>query len=207
VTFSAAAPVDSMTAGATSRLSPESFRRRLILSSRLVRSRFLRPSDGCALQPRGARLSTSHKPAPRQPTNVHAMSYFKDAEEAYRYLGGVFRAADEHPEVGQALRASGITLRLEYTNPSATLTVRMVEPHIEVIEGETDIQPDVRLSMAADTANRYWRGEYNVAVGLAKGQVKAKGPVTTILKMVPLTKPLFPMYKEMCAEKDAAPVG
>jgi len=43
------------------------------------------------------------------------MSYFKDAEDAYRYLGGVFRAADEHPEVGQALRASGITLRLEYT--------------------------------------------------------------------------------------------
>src|SRR4051812_303814 len=80
------------------------------------------------------------------------MSYFMDAEEAYRYLGGVFRAADEHLEVGQALRASGITLRLEYTNPSATLTVRMVEPHIEVIEGETDIQPDVRLSMAADTA-------------------------------------------------------
>ena len=135
------------------------------------------------------------------------MSYFKDSEEAYSCLGGVFRAADEHPEVGQALRASGITLRLEYTNPSATLTVRMLEPHIEVIEGETDIQPDVRMSMAADTANKYWRGEYNVAVGLAKGQVKAKGPVTTILKMVPLTKPLFPMYKEMCAEKDAALVA
>jgi hypothetical protein len=63
------------------------------------------------------------------------------------------------------------------------------------------------MSMAADIANKYWRGEYNVAVGLAKGQVKAKGPVTTILKMVPLTKPLFPMYKEMCAEKDAAPVA
>ena len=147
--------------------------------------------------------------------------HFHDEEAAFTYLeskvwptgpicphcGGVFRVAEEHPEVGPALRASGITLRLEYTNPSATLTVRMVEPHIEVIEGETDIQPDVRMSMAADTANKYWRGEYNVAVGLAKGQVKAKGPVTTILKIVPLTKPLFPMYKEMCAEKDAALVA
>ena len=27
------------------------------------------------------------------------MSYFKDSEEAYSCLGGVFRAADEHPEV------------------------------------------------------------------------------------------------------------
>ena len=135
------------------------------------------------------------------------MTFFKDTDEVYKYLGGVFRAADEHPEVGPKLREAGITLRLEYSNPAAVITVRMVEPHIEVIEGDTDIQPDVRMSMAADTANKYWRGEYNVAVGLAKGQVKAKGPVTTILKMVPLTKPLFPMYKEMCAEKDAALVA
>ena len=61
--------------------------------------------------------------------------------------------------------------------------------------------------MPADIADKYWRGEDNVAVGLAKGQVKAKGPVTTILKMVPLTKPLFPVYKQLVAEKDAPPAG
>ena len=46
--------------------------------------------------------------------------------------------------------------------------------------------------------------EYNLAVGLAKGQVKAKGPVNKILKLVPLTRPVFPMYREMVAERDAA---
>ena len=135
------------------------------------------------------------------------MAYFRDADDAYKYLGGVFRAADDHPEVGPKLRASGITLRLEYSNPTAVLTVRLTEPHIEVIEGETDIEPDVKLAMSADTANKYWRGEYNVAVGLAKGEVKAKGPVTTILRLVPATKPLYPMYKELVADKDAAGVS
>src|SRR5438093_4365456 len=135
------------------------------------------------------------------------MTFFKDTDEVYKYLGGVFRAADEHPEVGPKLREAGITLRLEYSNPAAVITVRMVEPHIEVIEGESDIQPDVRMTMPADIGNKYWRGEYNVAVGLAKGQVKAKGPVTTILKMVPLTKPLYSVYRDLVAEKDAAPVG
>ena len=61
--------------------------------------------------------------------------------------------------------------------------------------------------MPADLADKYWRGEYNVAVGLAKGQVKAKGPVNKILKLVPLTKPLFPMYKDLVSEKDAAAVS
>ena len=38
-------------------------------------------------------------------------------------------------------------------------------------------------------------GEVNVTVALARGQIKAKGPVAKILKLVPLTKPVFPRYK------------
>ncbi len=49
---------------------------------------------------------------------------------------------------------------------------------------------DVKLYMTADIGDKFWRGEYNLGVGLAKGQVKAKGPVNKILKLVPLTKPL-----------------
>jgi hypothetical protein len=34
-----------------------------------------------------------------------------------------------------------------------------------------------------------------VTVALARGQIKASGPVAKILRLVPLTKPLFPRYK------------
>ena len=51
------------------------------------------------------------------------------------------------------------------------------------------------MSMEADTAHRFWLGEVNVTVALARGQIKAKGPVAKILKLVPLTKPVFPRYK------------
>jgi hypothetical protein len=131
------------------------------------------------------------------------MSYFTSAEEVYHYLGGVFREANGHPEVGPVLKASGLTLRLDYTGPDSSLTVLMKEPEIVVIEGDSDLDPGVRLAMSADNGNKFWRGEYNVAVGLAKGQVKAKGPVTQILKLVPLTKPLFPVYRELVGKKDA----
>jgi putative sterol carrier protein len=133
------------------------------------------------------------------------MAYFSDEQEVYKYLGGVFRLADEQPEVGPKLRAANITLQLNYSDPAASLTVRFQDP-VEVIDGGQDENADVKLSMPADIANRYWRGEYNLAVGLAKGQVKAKGPVNKILKLVPITKPLFPVYKELVAEKDRATV-
>jgi hypothetical protein len=131
------------------------------------------------------------------------VAYFQDADEVYRYIGGVFRLADEHPEAGPKLRAANITMQLNYSDPAASLTVKFQDP-MEVIDGGQDDSADVRLSMPADIAHKYWRGEYNLAVGLAKGAVKAKGPVNKILKLVPLTKPLFPIYKQLTDEKEKA---
>ena len=61
--------------------------------------------------------------------------------------------------------------------------------------GESQMEPEVTMSMAADTAHRFWLGQVNITVALARGQIKAKGPVAKILKLVPLTKPVFPRYK------------
>ena len=131
------------------------------------------------------------------------MAYFKDADEVYQYLGEVFRVAERHPDVGPKLRSAGVKLEVVYTDPASTIVINFAEP-MEVIDGGSAPDADVHLYMPADIADKYWRGEYNLAVGLAKGQVKAKGPVNKILKLVPLTKPIFSMYREMTADKDAA---
>jgi hypothetical protein len=131
------------------------------------------------------------------------MAYFKDESEVYKYIGGVFRLAAEHPEAGPKLRAANIIMQVNYSDPAASLTIKFQDP-VEVIDGGQDDSADVRLSMPADIAHQYWRGDYNLAVGLAKGAVKAKGPVNKILRLVPLTKPLFPMYRELTDEKDQA---
>jgi hypothetical protein len=34
-------------------------------------------------------------------------------------------------------------------------------------------------------------------MAIARGEIKPKGPVAKILKLVPLTKPIFPRYKAM----------
>ncbi len=66
--------------------------------------------------------------------------------------------------------------------------------------GDTDLEPEVVMTMDADTAHRFWLGKVNVTVALARGQMKAKGPVAKILKLVPLTKPIFPRYRAMLEE-------
>ena len=63
--------------------------------------------------------------------------------------------------------------------------------------GHTALEPEVIMTMEADTAHKFWLGKVNVTVALARGQMKAKGPVAKILKLVPLTKPVFPRYRQM----------
>lgn len=132
------------------------------------------------------------------------MAYFSDAAEVDQYIGGVFRAANEHPESGPKMRAADMVLKVYYTDPACEMNVHMRPDGMTTSLGPIEEKPDVTMMMKSDTGDKFWRGDYNLAVGLAKGEVKAKGPVNKILKLVPLTKPLFPMYRELVAEKDAA---
>jgi putative sterol carrier protein len=135
----------------------------------------------------------------------NSMSYFKDADEVYEYLGQMFSKARE-TDTGPKMATADIDLQIYYSDPESMMTVTMHGDNIDVFTGQDQPDADVKLYMPADIGDKYWRGEYNLAVGLAKGQVKAKGPVNKILKLVPLTKPLFPMYRDMIAVKDGAAV-
>lgn len=131
------------------------------------------------------------------------MGFFANGDELDKYIGGIFRQAGDNPEVGPKLKAAGINMRVEYSDPDCVVTIGFQDPMV-VDYGETDLVADITLIMPGDIADKFWRGEFNLAVGLAKGTVKAKGPVNKILKLVPLTKPLFPSYRALIAEKDAA---
>ena len=57
------------------------------------------------------------------------------------------------------------------------------------------------MTMDADTAHRFWLGQVNVTVALARGQIKAKGPVAKVLRLVPLARPVFPRYEAQLKEQ------
>ena len=87
-------------------------------------------------------------------------------------------------------------MRYEYSDPDAAITVRLEEGQPAVVEfGETEMEPEVTMSMSADTGHRFWLGGVNVTVALGRGEMRAVGPVAKILKLVPLAKPVFPRYR------------
>jgi putative sterol carrier protein len=124
------------------------------------------------------------------------VAYFKDAQEVYDTIGKLFVDIAEDQELAPKFRKADTIVRYEYSDPESVITVRLQEGQPGDVDfGESDMEPEVTMSMEADTAHRFWLGNVNVTVALARGEIKAKGPVAKILKLVPLTKPIFPRYK------------
>ena len=129
------------------------------------------------------------------------MALFKDAQDVYGTIGKLFEDLAVDDELGPKFRKADTIVQYQYRNPESQITVRMKEAEEPKVDlGPTDMEPEVVMSMEADTAHRFWLGKVNVTVALARGQMKAKGPVAKILKLVPLTKPIFPRYRALLEE-------
>jgi putative sterol carrier protein len=129
------------------------------------------------------------------------VAYFRDADEVYKYIGRLFEQLAEDEELGPKFRKANTIVQYQYRDPESQITVQLQEGEDGRVDcGETSLEPEVVMTMDADTAHRFWLGKVNVTVALARGQMKAKGPVAKILKLVPLTKPVFPRYRALLEE-------
>ncbi len=130
------------------------------------------------------------------------MAYFKDADEVYRYIGTLFQQLADDEELVPKFRKANTIVQYQYREPESQITVELLEDGEGRVDcGETTMEPEVVMTMEADTAHRFWLGKVNVTVALARGQMKAKGPVAKILKLVPLTKPIFPRYRQQLEDQ------
>lgn len=122
---------------------------------------------------------------------------FSDSETLYRVLGGFFEVLKRDPGIRDPLRNSGLCVRFQYHNPEATITIDARGPDVALFFGEDGAPvPEVTMSMAADTAHRFWLGKLNLVTALTRRQVVAKGNVPKTLRLLPILKPAFELYPE-----------
>jgi hypothetical protein len=125
------------------------------------------------------------------------MPYFADADEVYAHIGKLFQDIAADAELEPRLRRADTTVQQRLRRPDAQLTVRMLagEEPLQVDLGQTALRPDVVLQMDADTAHRLWLGRINVAVALARGDIRTRGPAASVLRLVPLIEPVSTRYQ------------
>ncbi len=112
-----------------------------------------------------------------------------------------FALMRDDPDIGPKLRAADTPQRFEFTDVEMVVNIRagrQGEPNL-AWEWSDDVswEPKVKMAMSSDIANSYFQGKENIAIAIARRRIKAGGDVKAALAIIPLTKPLFPRYREM----------
>lgn len=133
------------------------------------------------------------------------MAVFQSAEEVYTCIGGLFEKGARDPGMGTKVRESKLVIRFEYDDPASALTIDARNPapegqYFRVVRGDTDLNPDVLMTMKADIAHQFWLGKVNLTAALTRGQMKAKGPIQSIMRLLPAIRPAFDLYREHLRE-------
>lgn len=128
------------------------------------------------------------------------MAVFSDEAEVYEYLGGIFEIGTKKDGLADKLAGSGLVLRVRYTDPAAVITVDLPGKSVQT-GADCALNPTVELHMTADVGNLFWLGKLNLVTALGKGQVRAKGPVAKMIKLIPAAKQLFPEYRKLLVER------
>ncbi|MBN2283238.1 MAG: hypothetical protein JXO48_05045 [Deltaproteobacteria bacterium] len=130
------------------------------------------------------------------------MAVFESTEKMYEVLGGLFEILMKDPVMGQKFIDANIVIQFIIDGPDGYI---WLSNEGKVICGEADLKPTIQMWLSGDTCHKFWLQQVKLPVALAKGLVKAKGPMPKILKLLPMLKPAYQAYPDI-AKKFNLPI-
>jgi hypothetical protein len=130
------------------------------------------------------------------------MTGFKSPDEFREVMDKAFTMMSTDPDMGPKLRDARVPQRFEFPDLEMVVNITYSDG-----EGGQNLrwewsdavswEPKVEMTMDSDVANKYFQGKENVPIALARRRIKSGGDVKAALKLIPITKPVFAMYREM----------
>jgi putative sterol carrier protein len=130
------------------------------------------------------------------------MAEFQSASEFREVMDRAFTLMSIDPEMGPKLRNAQVPQRFEFPDQDAVVNITHDEEGGEhnlrwEWSDDVDWEPKVVMTMSSEVANRYFQGKENVPLALARRRIKSSGDIKSALKLIPITKPVFAMYRQM----------
>lgn len=131
------------------------------------------------------------------------MPYFEDIRVFYDLLVGVFDELMKDSQIRQKALDSKLLVKFVYREPEGEFWVDCRGEEVKVYPGgpQEEMAPDAVMSMELDTAHRFWCGQLNLLGALSSGEIEAEGSMPRLLKMLPVIKPAYEVYKNLLREK------
>jgi SCP-2 sterol transfer family len=131
----------------------------------------------------------------------------KNAKEFREVMDRVFEMMSTDPDMGPKLRDADTPQRFEFPDLDLVVNITAADDNSDgnnlVWEWSDDVawEPDVKMVMDSDVANKYFQGKENVAMAIARRRIKTSGNVKKALALIPITKPVYAKYRAMLEEE------
>jgi hypothetical protein len=131
------------------------------------------------------------------------MSGFASAAECREVITRAFELMSRDRDMGPKLRDADTPQRWEFPDLDLVVNVTAADegsgPDTLRWEWSDDVdwEPEVVMTMDSGVANRYFQGKENIAMSVARRRIKTSGNVKKALALVPVTKPVFALYRAM----------
>ena len=124
------------------------------------------------------------------------MAVFKNAAMMEEIFGEIWTRLINEEGLGEKLKENNLSVLYRIHDPEMVMYLDF-EGVLFGKEAEAK-KPTVVESMDSDIVHKFWLKKLNVPKALALRQIKAKGPVTKLLQLLPLLKPAQEIYPEYC---------
>jgi hypothetical protein len=124
------------------------------------------------------------------------MPVFSNTEKMYEVLGELFNALLGDTTAREKFLESDIIIKFDIHDPAGQIWISN-EDGGKVICGSTQLKPTIEMTLSGDSCHKFWLQELTMPVALAKGLIKAKGPMPKVIKLLPLLKPAYVAYPEI----------
>ena len=124
------------------------------------------------------------------------MAAFQSSDELRKILGGFLEQVTADPELGPKFASAGLTVLINYTDPDVTILLDCTQnPPVVDLDPSEGTEGEFKMWMKADDGHKFWQGKFNVALAMAKKQVKVEGPLAKMMKLLPAMTPAYPKYR------------
>lgn len=131
------------------------------------------------------------------------MAVFSSQQEAEETLQAFLTHITSDPELRPKFVAAATSFRANYHEPDCFVSlVTTVDPPV-VKSGDAAKAEDVEVDMYMSTedGHKFWLGELNIPMAMARRKIKIDGQIGKLLKLLPAMQPAFGMYRQFLAER------
>jgi hypothetical protein len=123
-----------------------------------------------------------------------------DRDQLRAALERTLAEVDADDRLGPLIGATRLRMRFEFTDPDMALNVAGADGKHNITWSFADDPgwpPKLTLRMSSAVGNRYLQGRESLAIGIARGQVRAQGDSRTALLYLPAARLICEPYRRV----------